>query len=128
MKKLILFFLLISFFIPITTNAALVPCGCDGCPCTLCHFFILINNAINFLVLRLTPIVATLMIVAGGVMFLTSAGKPGTIEKAKSLTTSAIFGLVIIFTAWLVVDIILFYLGWTGPVWWEIDCPVSCMC
>jgi len=126
-KKLILIICLF-FLIPVLVQAALVPCGCDSCPCTLCHFFLLLDRVVDFLILEIVPIAATLMLVVGGVMFLTSAGNPNTVEKAKKIMTSVIFGLMIIFTAWLIINTLLFYLGYTGPIWWQIDCPFSCTC
>ena len=117
---------------PVSAKAGLVPCGCDGCPCNLCHFFVLIDRIVDFLVLELVPIIATLMLVFGGVMFLFSAGNVSTIEKAKKIMTSAIFGLVIIFTAWLVINTFLMYIGvqpWTGlGTWWAPPCDPGCYC
>lgn len=155
MKKIILLislsFLILSLA-PLEVNAItyapLVPCGHrdanpniagiqdpyleseinEACPCTLCHFFVLFKNAIDFLLFRIVPPVAVLMLVIGGVMFFGAGANPATLEKAKKLITSAIMGLVIIFIAWIVINSFLMFIGveeWTGlKNWWQIDCPV----
>ncbi|MCK4454354.1 hypothetical protein KAU51_03345 [Candidatus Parcubacteria bacterium] len=119
--------------IPIQVNAGLVPCGCEGCPCTLCHFFIMFDRIIDFILIDIIPPVAILMLVIGGVMFLAAAGNPETIGKAKKIITATILGLVIIFAAWLIINTFMMFIGveeWTGlrEGWWSIDCPVDCEC
>ena len=83
----------------------LVPCGREGTPaCNLCHFWQLINNVINFLVFDIAAPVGVVMILIGGVIFLTSAGSEERIGQAKKILTNTIIGLVIVFCAWLLVD------------------------
>ena len=95
MKKAFLVFFLIIFFclvsIPVYGQSScsncpepggLVPCGrsCDDpdtlgneCePCTLCHFFLMIERIIDFLLFRIVPALAALMMAIGGVMMLFS--------------------------------------------------------
>jgi hypothetical protein len=155
MKKIISIICL-SFFIfslsPIQTNAAfppLVPCGHrdadseaagfqdpypesevnEACPCTLCHFFILFKNIIDFVLFRIVPPVAVLMLVIGGVMFFAAGTNPSNLERARQLITNVVMGLVIIFIAWIIINTFLMFIGvqeWTGlQTWWNIDCPVS---
>ena len=79
---------------------------CRGCPITLgviqicnpiqaCDFAELINSFINFLwwiALALFP----LMIVVAGFYFVTSAGNPAQIEKAKGIALYSVIGLLLI--------------------------------
>ena len=143
MKKIfsiICLLILASSLMPIQADAGLVPCGCEDatqptgfCTCTLCHFFIMFERILDFILLDIIPPVAILMLVIGGVMFLAAAGNPETIGKAKKIITATILGLVIIFSAWLIINTFLMFVGveeWTGlrEGWWAIDCPVDCEC
>jgi len=150
MKKIFLIiclaFILISL-IPAQTNAALVPCGWgdpnpstmiwedpntetsinEACSCSFCHLFTMMQNIIDFLIFRIVPVTAVLILFIGGLIFFSAGTNPNSLEKAKKLITSTIFGLVIIFTAWLVINTLMTFIGvseWTGlKNWWQIDCP-----
>ncbi len=103
----------------------LVPCGTTDCPCEFCDFFVMIDNILDFVLLKLVPAIATLMLVIGGSMFFFAGGDPGKITTAKRLMTSTIIGLVIIFAAFLIVGTILSAIGltgWTEDIyrnWWQ---------
>jgi len=140
---------LVFSLLPISVNAALVPCGNrdanpdavgfqdpypdteinEACPCTLCHFFILFKNVIDFVLFRIIPPLAILMLVIGGIMFFGAGASPTTLEKAKKIITNTIIGLIIIFTAWLTINTFMMFIGvqeWTGlRTWWQIDCQVA---
>jgi hypothetical protein len=150
MKKkifLIIFFLFLPFF-PFFLEAGLVPCGTEddpsteideSQPCQLCHFFVLFKNIIDFLLFKIVPVLAILMLVIGGLMFILAYLSPGEVlptgEKggpklliqAKKLINSVIFGLIIIFAGWLIVNTFFQIIGvaeWTGlENWWQIPCP-----
>ena len=51
------------------------------------------------IVLNVLALVATVIIIAGGVMWMASGGKEDQIDKAKKLMTAAIIGLVIVLLA-----------------------------
>ncbi len=103
-------------------------------PCQLCHIFVMFDNIIDFLLVpsgsnAFPPVllIALVMIVIGGVMYFFSGGNPGTLETAKKLLTSVIIGLVIVYGAWLIVDLFFNLIGvnsWTGlgEGWWTINC------
>ena len=103
----------------------LVPCGTPCCPCQLCDFFVLIDRIIDFLLIRIAPVVAILMLVIGGGLFLVSTGNPQTITTAKRIITSVFIGLVIIYGAYFFIGLILQSIGladWTQDIyrsWWE---------
>ena len=143
---LILFLILIAGFVfgqqeceicPPDMKGGLVPCGrnCDDpdtpeneCdPCTICHFFIMIDRWIDRALFLIVPPLAALMIAIGGGMYIFSQGKPEMISQAKKLFTSVIIGLIIIYGAWVIVNTFLTAIGtaeWTGleKGWWIIKC------
>lgn len=109
----------------------IVPCGgSDAPPCQFCHIFILLANIINFVLTCLTPIIAGLMLIIGGLYLLAAGANPQTLNQAKSVITAAIIGLVIIFLAWVFLNTLLDFMGiqeWTGlGTWWDFTgkCPV----
>ena len=130
--------LLAGFFLPKLSQGALVPCGpgTEGGPCKLCHFFVLFDNIVDFLLVPrsdlnggvpLVPLIATVMIMIGGAMFYFYGEDPGMIRRAKSLLTYAVLGLVLIYGAWLIVNLLIAAIGlsdWTGLKngWWQINC------
>ena len=122
-------------------QGGLVPCGrmcddpntdiCECDPCTLCHLFVLFKRIVDFLAKDVLFPLAVLIIVIGGVMFLTAAGSPERINAAKKILTSTVIGLAIIFLSWLIVNTIIGVLVRTdnpfGMVlrnWSEIPCPI----
>ncbi len=123
------------------TYEGIVPCGkevmVNGNPtfvnCQFCHLFVLLKSIIDFVLIYLLFPIATLLLVIGGVMFLIYGENPQQAEQAKSLLTAVIIGLVIIFSAWLVIGLFFtaiglsdFTLSFTGPDnWFEITCPIS---
>lgn len=141
-------FLLLSLALP--AQAALVPCG--GCDlynsakticmreqpaCQFCHVFVLTNNLVRFLLVPdanlnsnfpLVPTVAAVMFMVGGFYMLTAAGRPDWFNKAKTIITATVIGLLIVFVAWIFLNTLLDALGvaeWTGlKNWWQINCPI----
>jgi len=129
MKKIILIAFLGLFFLIFNSvqAAGLVPCGGPGEDvCTLCHFFVMLDRIIKFLLRYIVPVLGALMIAIGGVMYIIGQGKPEMLSRVKSLFTAIIIGLVIIYGAWLIVNLFLTTIGvaeWTGlGTWWEIRC------
>ena len=106
-------------------QAGVVPCGEPGNPCQLCDVFVMIDNILDFILIKMVPVIAVLMLVVGGIMFFFAGADPGMLTKAKSLITSTIIGLVIIFAAFLIVGTVLSVLGLTGWTedlyrnWWQ---------
>ena len=143
-KTFLIIFLGILFFSPLFALAAgLVPCGGQNEPkCELCHFFVLFKNVIDFLLIKIVPYLAVLMLAIGGFMYVfaylspTEAlpggvkGGPSLLSQAKRLFTSVVFGLLIIFAAWIIVNVFFQMIGvasWTGLEggWWRINCPTQ---
>lgn len=59
--------------------------------------------------------VMVLMLIAGGVMYITAGGDPGHMEKAKSTIKAAIIGLVIILISAIIVITINYAITGYGP-------------
>jgi len=146
------FVFLIVFALPVLAQG-LVPCGLsaddpsttdidESADCTLCHGFVLFDNVVKYVLFDIVPIVAILMIVIGGVMMMLSysggledlgggqKGGPAMLSSAKKLFTSVAVGLIIIYGAWLIINLFLFTIGATswagfGQGWWIIDCELE---
>lgn len=133
MKKILLISLLfLSVFLlaPSLSQAKellpLVQCGGDGQPaCTFCSFFDMINRIVQFIMTRIVPAVAVLMLVIGGVMFFFGGANPKTLQTAKDIIKATVIGLVIISAAFVIVGSILSAIGladWTTQIyknWWQ---------
>ena len=133
-------FLLLSL-VPLTADAGIVQCGIANDQgvienyCDFCDIFQLINNIVIFLLVpspsvnngaAVVPLVATLLILIGGFYILIAAGRPESQKKGKDIITAVVIGLLVVYTAWVVVMSILSSLGvapWTGlGEWWDIKC------
>jgi hypothetical protein len=144
MKKIILIICLgVLILFPLLSSAAgLVPCGGEGEPaCQFCHLFVLFKNIVDFLLFKIVPPLAVLMLAIGGFMYVFAyfspaealsggaKGGPVLLSQAKKLISSVIFGLLIIFGAWLIVNVFFQMIGvqdWTGlKTWWKIECPTQ---
>lgn len=110
--------------------------------CQFCHFFVMLDGAIDFVLFKLVPPIAILMLVIGGVMFMFAhlggaemlpgggAGGPKMLGQAKKVITSVVIGLIIIFAAWIIIDLFFSLIGvaeWTGlqEGWFTINCQVQ---
>ncbi len=148
---LLIFLLLVFVFVYATTAGVscpdcpkpggLVPCGrsCDDLstpesecePCQLCHFFVMIERWIDGLLFMIVPALAALMIAIGGGMYVIARGDSEMLSRAKKLFGSVVIGLLIIYGAWLVINLFFTVIGLstfglelTGPdKWFKINCP-----
>ena len=136
----VIVFLVVSFLflIPTQIQAGLVPCGAsqndpdtlginESDPCEFCHIFVLINKIISFILTRLVPIAAGLMLIIGGFYFLIAGPDPGKVSQARSIIFAVVIGIVVVFAAWVFLNTFLTTIGvstWTGlDNWWQITCP-----
>ena len=128
MRKILLISLLgLIILIPSLAQAGLVPCGnTPDDPCTFCDFFVLINNIIQFVMIKIVPFVAVAMLVFGGVMFFFAGANPNALQTAKGIITSVVIGLVIIFCAWVIVNTVITKIGIVESPsilqWYNIEC------
>lgn len=129
-KNFLIILLSAVLFFPLAAAAdGLVPCGGDEeVPCELCHFFVMFKNIIEFLLIKIVPPLAVLLVAWGGMLYIFSADNPANIAKANSIFKSVAIALIIIYASWLMISLFLQVIGiveWTGLLsWWEIsDCP-----
>ena len=101
--------------------------------CQFCHFFVMFDGILDFVFFTLVPPIAVLMVVIGGVMFFAAAGNPGMVTGAKKLLTSVVFGLIIIYGAWLLINSFFSIIGlsefalekiWPQG-WFFVNCPIE---
>jgi len=85
----------------------------EGKPCGIPEIMQTIVN-ITRLMLGVMGSAALLMLVYGGVMFIVSSGNQDKVNKAKNILIAAILGIVIILTAWSIVNLILLALTQGG--------------
>ena len=116
--------------------SGLVPCGREyddpetvgneADPCTVCHFFYLLQRIVAF-IRNLAFIVAPILIVICGVMFIVAAGNVELLKKAKQGMTATVVGIVIILLAWVIVSMLFKAVGSPveGKHWYEIQCETQ---
>ncbi len=129
MKKLFSI-LLVSFGLlflisEITQAQGIVPCGQPGAPrCELSHIFVLILNVYNYVLIIATSL-AGLGIVIGGILIMISGGGavsipgvaagPNLYSTGTKIISGSIFGIVLIWGAWLIINTVLLAIGYAGP-------------
>jgi hypothetical protein len=89
-------------------TTGLVPCGNDAQndECTVCHLQVLAMNLLNWLVLIVVAVAAILFVNAGA-LYVFSPTNPGNISKAHKLFLSALIGLIIVLSAWLIINMVM---------------------
>ena len=125
-------FLTILIFLPHILQAqGLIPCGGPRQrPCTACDLFVLFRNVVNFLLFTIIPLLAAIIIAWGAFRALLgmSQGKVEEWKKGKDVLIAVIVGLVIIYSAWLLVGFFLTAVGvtsmqgWNPQNWFRIEC------
>lgn len=116
-------------------EGGLVPCGRAqdvGTPnenCNFCHFFYLLRNIMNWIVLGIAPVIAVLLVAFGGFVLATSRGNPGQSQKGRDILIWTFAGLAVMFVGWLVVNTLFTEIGiveWTGlrEGWWKFSCGI----
>lgn len=117
----------IVFALPSDVPDELVPCNTTNNPdpCDFCDLFTLAQNIINFLVF-FAVILATLLFVYVGFLYLTAGDNSAQITKAKSILIKVLIGFIVVLGSWLIVDTIMKAFLDTDKVefgpWNEISC------
>jgi len=99
--------------------------------CQFCHFFVMIDGIIDFLLRDIVPYLAVFMIVVAGVMLYFGGGKPELISKGKTVMKAVIIGLFLIYGSFIIVGTFLSILGvseWTGLAsdqWFTVNCQIT---
>lgn len=84
--------------------------GLKGASCGPCDFLVVAFNGANMLV-RISGAVAFLLFVYAGLLYLTAGAKPANAGKAKEVIVATLIGLVLIFSAYLIVNVVLTAIG-----------------
>jgi hypothetical protein len=144
MKKifLIIFLTIFLFLIVAPVYGGVVPCGLSQddpaqegdqtVTCQFCHIFVLFKNIVDFFLFKIVPPLAALMLAIGGFMYIFAhlgEGGPTMLSQANKLLMSVVWGLLIIFGAWIFVNTFFQIIGvatWDGwslkESWWKINC------
>jgi len=92
--------------------------------CQFKHLFFALQNVIDFVLWKVGLIVLVLLILFVGTIYYFSMGAADTIKQARIILGSALKGYLIIFTAWIVINIILTIMGFQVEFfgkWWKIS-------
>jgi len=103
---------MILTLVPSVTNAAgLIPCGGrNENPCTICYLIVGFNGIINKM-LYLSFFIALAVLAFASVMYIVSAGDSGATGMAKNAMKNATIGIVVMFSAWIIVNYTMQLLG-----------------
>lgn len=82
--------------------------------CTFNDLLGLISRVVSFVLFYLTIPLAAIMFAYAGFLLLFSGGNSGQMERAKSIASNVVLGLIFALGAWLIVTTILWALGYKG--------------
>lgn len=104
-------------------DAQLVPASCRTGSCTICEFFELISNIINFMI-SLGGALALLGVIVGGLRYMTAGSNPTLLSKAKDTLKNTGVGLLITIGGWLIITTTLQVLSadQNQGSWFHIQC------
>jgi hypothetical protein len=125
---------------PLMAGAAgLVPCGRgindsetpninESLPCTVCDLLVLAQNVLTF-AFEIAFLIVVGFIVYGGFRWIFSLGKEENLKAGQKIITNAIIGIVIILSAWIIVNTVFWFIAQAGGTeeyigtWYKIKCP-----
>lgn len=123
-------------FTPAPPTGGFVPCGRiiddqttplinEHDPCNICAGFYMLKNVVNF-VLTMAIGFGVFVLVLAGLLYALSGGNSGKIQSAKKAVKSALIGLAIVFSAWLLIAVILQAMGYANMASWnQVNCNVA---
>lgn len=88
-----------------STGTILPPCVQDG-NCGLCDFLIGFSNIANYL-LSFLGSAALLLFIYGGFIWLTAGGNMDYVKKGRDILLNTVYGILIVFCAWEIVNFII---------------------
>lgn len=109
MRAFLSFALALAFLVPLSVEAQfgpLVPEVCRTCACGFGGVLAIIQNVVNFMI-GISIIVATIIMVWAGGLYILSATNPESRSTANKMLINAAVGLVIVLSAWLIVDFVM---------------------
>lgn len=106
---IVFFGMMTSFIVTpfVVHGAGIVECGnSDSAECTLCDLQKTATNVVEFII-TLATVMATLLFVNAGILYVLSPANPGNIAKAHRLFTNTLIGFILILSSWLIVSLIM---------------------
>ena len=98
--------------------------------CTICHIFVMIDGALDFILLKLIPPIGTLLLIFGGISLYQAGANPERLTWSKKFLTSIIIGLLLIYMSWIIINMVFTAMGvssWVGfgQGWFQISCEIK---
>lgn len=109
MRVFLSFTLALILLLPFVAEAQfgpIIPEACRACPCGFAGVLAIIQNVVNFLI-ALSIMVATIIMVWAGGLYILSATNPESRSTANKMLINAAVGLLIVLSAWLIVDFVM---------------------
>lgn len=98
-------FFAVTFAVDAKTNLGeIIPC--EGNACGICDIFKLISNVVNFATFKLASPLAGIIIAYGGILMIISEGNESKRAKGIGAIQAAVWGILITFGAWVIVNAI----------------------
>jgi len=113
----------------------LVPCGrlfdnpdttwSEQEDCKMCHIVLFMDNVIDYLI-EMVALIAILIIVIGGLLYISSTGDTSKTKIAKTAITKVLYGFILVLVAWVAVNTSMVLFGFDDPLgdgsWEKFDC------
>jgi len=109
MKRFFLLVLILFILAPIPAAAQfgpIVPEVCRTCACGFGGVLAIVQNVVNFII-SISIIFATIIMVWAGGLYIVSATNPESRSTANKMLLNAVIGILIVLSAWLVVDFVM---------------------
>lgn len=91
--------------------------------CTLQNFIDFMYRVVHLAVVVLAPLAVAAVIVYGAFLIMVSGPNPGLLVKGKAVIGDAVLGLLIVWSAWAIVNTVFYLFGFVlpcGASWYEI--------
>ncbi len=112
--SLTIFSLILLPFALFAASPGIVQCGTQedasgniSNPCTVCDLFTLVDRVVDFMLEVVAFPLAVIMFLYGGFMWITAGGDSAKITKGRKAIEYAVYGMIVAFAAWLIIDTIL---------------------
>ncbi len=112
--SLMIFSLILIPFAVFAVSSPIVQCGTEkdasgniSNACTVCDLFTLVDRVVDFMLEVIAFPLAVIMFLYGGFMWITAGGDSGKITKGRKAIEYAVYGMIVAFAAWLIIDTIL---------------------
>lgn len=107
MRTILILALLMLLPMPVAAQfGPIVPEVCRTCACGFGGVLAIIQNVVNFII-GIAIIFATIIMVWAGGLYILSAANPESRSTANKMLINAVIGLLIVLSAWLIVDFVM---------------------